>query len=223
MENKPSYNPDFENKLYIARDVEGEPNRDDLEIIRGLEERLSEEKSFVGIAPFGSVVGGYSTKESDIDLYVLYDSNDVVEFLRLKESCEEYKNSIWDKIQKKLQIIFTNVDPQMIIEDLKRGVKPNNPGESISTSNDLVEMTRVVTGKKIDVHRNGIREEIKKLSSEQQQKLSESVLDSLYRREVLSLKKRQERFSDLSEDEHEGILEERRKLWRKRIEKIWGI
>ena len=218
MENKPTYNPDFENKLYIARDVDGEPNRDELEIIRGLEERLSDEESFIGIAPFGSVIGGYNDETSDIDLYVLYNYDEHCDNFIIKLS--NYQSEILEKKHRRLHIIPTIINPSSVKKDLQSNIEKNKSGLS---STVLAEMTRVVTGKKIDACRNEIREEIKKLLPEQQQELAESVLDSLCRREVLSLRKRTKQITYLSDDDHKNILEGRKGMWRKRIEKIWGI
>ena len=43
------------------------------------------------------------------------------------------------------------------------------------------------------------------------------------RREKLSLFKRRGRMIELSDEEHQNILSEREKMWRKRVQKIWDL
>ncbi len=215
----------FEKKLYIARNVEGEPNEQKLAILRELEKRLAEEESFVGLAPFGSAVGGYSTEESDLDVYALYDfpKGAPLDFWRnVHQEIKKIKLEIEKEQKIKIHLISTNINPQFIIDNIKLGVESkNNPGEFVGT--ELAEMSRIVTGKKIDQCRKVISDKLQELPAEQKQQLADSVVESLTRRDIMSLSKRIKRMNNLSEENHQKILEERKKMWRDRVSKIWRL
>lgn len=71
----------FAKKLYDARDIEGNPQREVFEVIRMLEGLLSDIPGFIGIDPFGSTVKGYGSdiERSDIDINILVDELSVAE------------------------------------------------------------------------------------------------------------------------------------------------
>lgn len=219
MENRPSYNPDFENKLYIMRDVEGEPNREELEIVRGLEEYLSDDESFVGIAPFGSVVGGYNIEESDIDLYILYDSFDPSKKVlgwdeNLKSKTVQYTSEVLKNKGIFLHPNFQNVNPEFILQGFKKD--KSYPIRSMAC------MTRIVTGRKIESYRDTVRSGIDKLSIPEE-KIARRVLNYLIESDIERLDERQKRLPNISKEEHGQIMDKRYDMWAKRIDKIWGI
>lgn len=215
----------FEKKLYIARDIEGGPNERKLAALRELDKRLAESELFVGLAPFGSVVSGYSTEESDLDIYALYSypKGASLDFWQnTREKIRKIESEIEKEQKIKIHLISKNINPQFVIDNIKLGAESkNNPGEFVET--ELAEMSRVVTGKKIDQCRKIISEKLQELSVEQKQQLANSIVDSLVRRDAMSLPKRVKRMKDLSEEEHQSILAERKKMWRERVKKIWGL
>ncbi len=209
----------FEKKLYIVRDIEGAPNYQELKMIRQLEERLAKDESFVGIAPFGSVVGGYSTEKSDLDLYVLYDNPDITKIDDLGKDVDVWEQEM-KEAGRKAQVLFENINSELVIQELREGAAYDNFG---LVARKLAEMIRVVTGKKIEHYRKIISAELNTLTPEQKNELAEEVVDSIIRREQLGLRKKKERMSELSEADHQKIMDERTKMWRKRVQKIWNI
>lgn len=213
--------PEFiENKLYTARDIEGEPNFKELEMIRQLEDRLNKNESFVGIAPFGSMVSGYSTAESDIDIFVLYDDPGITKIDNLEEQAE-----LWEREIKRsgidADILFQNINLKLILQDLRVGIKLGRPHEFISPA--LTQLSRVVTGKRIEHYRRIVSAELQKLTSEQKEKVIDVIVERLVRRDELSLYKRKKRMPELSEEDHQRILEARATKWRKRVQKVWSL
>lgn len=220
----------FEKNLYIPRDAKGEQNREEIELIRDLEEQLKENPSFVGIAPFGSTMEGYNTKESDIDLCVLCDGpvmeSDVCDDKQaqkreqLFELFEQIKDWKQKMAEKDVSVLTRNINISASIHDLRRGVERGNPGEFVAST--LADMTRVVTGKKIANYRSAVKKEIDAFEEEKKETIFGQIVESLIRREDLSISKRKERMPELSEQDHERIMEVRKKMWQKRVEKIWG-
>jgi predicted nucleotidyltransferase len=210
----------FKQKLYIPRNVEGEPNEQELIVIRELEKRLAGEESFVGLAPFGSVVNGYSLKDSDFDFYILCDWPKGTSF-----SVAERTSNIIKAFKREkgieMHFIYRNVNPELVLSDLEHGIGKNNPGEFVGAV--LAEMSRLVTGKKINQYRKIISEKLRELPAEQKQELAISILDNLASGEALSLFKRSKRIGGISKEEHLIILEERKEMWRKRVAKIWNL
>ncbi len=226
----------LETKLYVPRDVKGEPNREELKIVRDIEKELSKHSSFIGIAPFGSIISGHSIKdweynpveqkiyESDIDLYVLCDNSkfrdekDYLDFAEtLKNTCleESEKNN-----RKKIQAILEIISIQGLIRDIKHYFDGNIEG---FPETKLAEMSRVITGKKIEFYRKQISDELQKLSISKQQEAVDKITESLVRRDEISLSKRKKRMPELTKREHEEILEKRKEMWQRRVQKVWGL
>ena len=221
----------FEKKMHIARDVEGNPRREELEIIRQLEEKLSLNKSFVGLAPFGSLMGGYGTKESDIDLFILCDDPELN-----KPLSEQKQPSDSDFLQKQayelgeemkrngrnVEFIFQNINPDYLVKSAKFWLKNRgNLGDYVPLS--LEAMTRVVTGKKIDQYRKAMAEKFDELDQKQKRMAADEIMKSLVKREIASLRKRERRMLEISPEDHQKILSAREAMWRDRIRKIWNL
>ncbi len=207
-------------KLYILRNVDGEPNYDEISILRKIENKLIENEAYIGLAPFGSVVSGYNIEGSDLDIYALYDrpkgtGSDAV------RSIKDLKKEVEDDVGIKINLIEENINSEMIKQDIRTGISRGNPGEFVSTV--LAEMSRMVTGKKIENYRKDILIEMQKLSPEQKQQLFDSIVESLARRDALSLYKRTKRMEELSKEDHQEIIEKRKEMWQERVRKIWGL
>ncbi len=222
-------NPEsFEKKLHIVRDVENRPRYEDLELIRRLEKDLSRFESFVGLAPFGSVVGGYGDSDSDIDVYILYDrspdsENKVNDCEQLMEyNTVEWRKELQQKEHKFVDFYFYDVNPDNLVKSARQWIKGRgHPGDH--APHGLSIMTRVVTGKKIDQYRQMCAKKLEEFDQRQRQMISDSILRCLLTEDVLSLSKRQKRMPELSAAEHQKILTDREKMWRDRIAKIWHL
>lgn len=210
-------NPEsFEKKLYIPRDVEGEPNKEDLEFLHSLQEKLSEKNGFVGIAPFGSVVSGYSTEQSDMDLYMLYDDPKVFGGETGAELWKEIQNLTKDR-NRKFNILSHNINFDFLLHYIKTDIA------STQLATELGAMSRLVTGDRIREYRKKFVAELEKLPQEQKSILLNNIMASLSEKDAASLAKRKERMPELSESEHQNILNERKNMWEKRVKDMWNL
>lgn len=123
----------FEKKLYTPRDIEGEPNIEELRQIKELERVLEQHPKFVGLALIGSIAQGYSIESSDIDVNVLFDTP-IYYTAEAKEQFTGLYKSAQDKFQqgsrKEISMGFQNINPDFIfdgIEKLKR--RPTKPSQ----------------------------------------------------------------------------------------------
>lgn len=220
-------NPEFqhqaETKLYIPRDVEGKPSREELQTIKEAEKKLSKIPGFVGLAPFGSVVSGYENNASDIDLGILYDSQKDANAYKL---LDEYRKTVSEELSKnsKREVNFGLIDinTKNLIEDLNTALASQ---KEITNSPwvRLADMSMLVTGKKIEKQREIIKQELLRLSLEQQQEIASQIMNVLESWDNFSLTKRKERIPELSEQEHQEIMEKRKEMWKHRVEKVWGL
>lgn len=210
----------METKLYIPEDVNGEPNRQELRIAREVSEELSKYPGFIGLAPFGSVMSGYSNEKSDLDLCILFDQKEAgkdgyLNFWRHSRSiCAEKGGD-----RKVSGTHITNISVEEIIRDIHNFLEKGSqfPG------NALEDMTKVFIGKKIDRYRKPIAEELKKMSEEDQTKIADMIVAGLADTDNLSLRKRTERLPEFTQEDHETILKTREEMWKKRVKNIWGI
>lgn len=223
--NPESLKGNLEQKLYIPRDVEGEPNRKELEIIRELEKELSKHPAFIGLSPYGSIVSGYSinseTYKSDIDLMILFDS----EKIKIDQDyIDDYMQGIRNKLKlnlKKIRLqhfVVEIINVKEIINRIKSETE-KKPFPKVTLS----VMSQVIIGSKINDYREIIARELQKLSPEKQKEAIDKIVESLSIMDQLSLRKRKKRMPELLEQEHEEVLEKRKAMWKKRVEKIWGI
>ena len=231
----------METKLYISRDIEGKPNREELMVIRKIEERLSHYSAFIGIGLFGSTVSGYSRDpglyeydnstdqviQSDLDIIVFYnyDLNESFQKNIIERDINDYY-SHYLKHGKKMHIIFKGFP----INEIKREINDfkieglYNFNFSVSSTRDFViNATTSISGNRIEEYREIIREQLEKLPDFSKQVVVENILTELSREDINSMRKRRIRMPELTEEDHRKILEKREEMWRKRIKKIWGI
>ena len=189
----------FNNNLYIPRNVEGEPNRELLDITRAMEETLQQNESFVGLAPFGSWMSGYSNEKSDIDLYVLYDS-----VHQSRVAFESFLNTVEKELEaargRRIHCKAFDVNPDLVIADIPRDVDGCNP-----YVHRIQAMTRIVTGKKIDHYRGELAQKLHRLTPAEQQAVSNDTFRSLSNSDAESFGKRKKRMFDFSEEERSGM------------------
>ena len=221
-------NPEaFEKKLYNARDIESNPNVEGIEVIREFERALGKYKSFVGLASFGSTLGGYGNKDCDIDVFILFDKpgdadaahEDDYDKLRLRAF--EWQEEI-QKRGIKVDFRLQNVNPDSLIKSMKFWIGDRGTlGEYVPES--LEAMTRVVTGNKIEGYRKELAVKLNELDPDQKRIVVEETMRALIKRDESSLSKRMMRMPKLSKAEHQKILDERQTLWRSRLQKIWNL
>jgi len=225
----------LETKLFIPRDVDGEPIAEEIAKIREIEKELANDpdfsKAFVGLASFGSLLSGYSndSKESDIDLFVLYDSKKT----ELRKF-EERKEAPPSGEIKDVTLATCDINPENILAGLRgwldqchidkerKIVRAPVKGEP-RTIIALTAMTRVVTGNKINEYRKAISEVLKELPADEVDEVREAIIENLAYSDSYNLAKRKERMPELTETDHLEILEKRKEMWRARVKNVWGF
>lgn len=199
----------FEKKLYDPKDVEGVPNTRALELIREIEQKFENNPAFVGTVPRGSMVHGYSTETSDLDLLILFDSSKIRKEFDDNSFQREYT-------QQGVQLFFLDVNPDLVTHDL--GLNPDREGIPIR---NLAALTEMVTGNRVNSYRKLIGRSFSELPSDSKEKIKKRVVDLLMDKEAYGAKKIARRIPDL-EIEEEQLLLKRRKLWEDRFDKVWS-
>lgn len=211
-------------KLYIPRNVEGKPNTEKLGIIKDVEKVLSKCPAFIGLAPFGSVVSGTNMESSDIDMFVLYD-------VAIPKTTDEIPtNEIREVYETLWQCVAEYRKDDVKIEALPRGIPLDAIVKDINekhfdgdTAAYLSDMSRVVSGRKIDQYRKIISKRLQRLSDEEKEQFADIITKILTKFDEVSISKRRKRIHDFTEEDHREILEKRKEMWVKRVKKIWGI
>jgi predicted nucleotidyltransferase len=209
----------LEQKLYNPRNIEGEPNTDDLQDVRFLESKLSKIPEFVSLSIQGSIVKGYSDKSSDVDLTIFFDSSGVEpnskDYRKIQEQlsdvAQETKSEIWDRKKeekqkpKNFQFRFVDINTDVTEHDFLPKTRFKK----------LALLFSLSTGKKIESYRKYWTERINNLSDEEKEKwVSEisSILAENTDMDYETLKKR------VAISDEKALLESRKNLWRRRIE-----
>lgn len=107
----------LQNKVYVARNVEGEPNLHAMSSIRKIEKKLKSIPQFISLLPEGSMFKGYSVNKSDLDLTILFDSGGIKptsrEYVEMRNSifsvAQEAKLELWEEMDS-LGLFKTNFD-----------------------------------------------------------------------------------------------------------------
>lgn len=216
---------DLGEKLFDLRDLYGNPKFENIENLRMLNEAVSSNPSIVGIAPYGSTVGGYSIEDSDYDLRIIWDSSktnnkDALE--AVKEVHNSIKKAIGDipRIEnKKVTFIEHDINPNLVIEALNSD-HPNAINSSVY--NSLAHVCRLVTGDKIQNYRELFANEINKLSKEKQEKIISQIADYFAAEDSMRNYKIQKR-TNMSNTNIAHIVRRRKRLWEKRARKIFKV
>ena len=208
----------LENKLYIARNIEGEPNTEVLNDLRDFDKEMSQIPEFISLCPQGSTVRGYSVDKSDIDLAILYDSGGIKyntpEYWevqkKIAERAQEIKSEIWDA---KKQLSERPKNFQFRFGDINQEVMENNLANG--RHKELAYLVSLNTGKRIESYRNYWKEKINAMPKDEKEIVINGILDILVSNTDIDIKTLSERTDVESEEE---LLEKRRELWKKRIE-----
>lgn len=205
----------FEGKLYNPRSAEGEPNWAELKQIRELDEALSSHEGYVGLAPYGSTIGGYSNKDSDIDVKIFFDNDiykkhdykDRYNFEALSKITEAARKSFRNQGERDVHIYFHDIT-------LNTFTKPEftDPFEYGHRAADIFRMT---TGDKIDAYREKVVDYVRQFSQDYQDTFKRAVAGKLLEFERASIKKHAARVSGTDEAQ---IIEDKRKLLEQRVE-----
>lgn len=216
----------LEKKLYVPRDIGGEPVPEVFEVVRQLEEKLQKYPRFVGIALLGSSVGGYGTESSDIDLRILYDP-------RYLEREKNMSETLWNVVvavcREREKENKKHISPELVSLDPERDMNSFKQWGSDDMARAVANTARVMSGEKIGDYRKRYREVLHTLSSSSQQKIIEEALKILSDEDLSRLHTRAWRTAELEKKdvketyvEQEKILVARQKLWRNRIQKFFG-
>lgn len=225
----------LETKLFIPRDVNDEPNTEEIAKIRELEKEFTENPdfggAFVGLGIFGSLLSGYSSEESDIDLVVLYDGK------KTKPKASQIRNEVLSSGETKdVTLAVADINPENISAGLRDWLKhyyidkEHKVDRALAQEEiqatiiiTLAEMTRIVTGTKINEYRKAISEFLKKMSVGESDKIKEAIIENLAESDNYRLSKRKKRMPELTEADHQEILGKRKEMWRLRVKRVWGF
>jgi hypothetical protein len=136
----------------------------------------------------------------------------------------EFQQLADDKMQeyarkgKKLHFSIYDINKVLILDDFSHV----NPFNSDTISSVIMVLSWKITGEKIFQYRKLIKEKIHSLSSEKRAKIMSRVLDQVWEIEVLvGMNKLLSRIPGMKENE-KIVTEARLKLWKNRLEKLWG-
>jgi predicted nucleotidyltransferase len=232
---KSSPNQVLGEKLFVPRDLEGQLNKKPLEIARQLNDEFEKEKGYVGLMVFGSSVEGfYSNKDSDLDVYFMYDSSlydkknffgkKVRENFFYKVDCliKKQIQNIKEEHGKKVQVpnwFRCDINPSKLISNLQS----KNIGLESGAVVRLAELMGLAVGNKIENYRKIFSQYLQSLSKDEQLALKERIIKLKVEQAETSHRKRIERNENFSEESKKEFIQKRRELWIKRIEKIYGI
>jgi hypothetical protein len=197
----------FSRKLYNPRNIEGVAKKEVFEIVEIIYRTLADEKEFVGVAPFGSSVNGYSTRASDIDVRLYLELPDIPKDLKIRmllgldvddfliRSGENHARTkeLTEKAIKALEqmnfdISNIHVLPFVLskaenIIRIQKGLNEEGDAEIIGA------LFRIVKGGRIKEFRDSAIEQLKKLSEEERNRQVELIAQALSQSELMSFHK----------------------------------
>ncbi len=222
----------FEGKLYKPRNIEGEPNTEALERIRGLEAALSSNPSFVGLAPVGPTMRGYNTDQLEIEAVILYDAKSDEEDTRARKELQtiiEARNKgLQTEGKKDVAMKFQNINPEAVIPPPQQGEAGRLPSYHLGApgvakfQHILAEMTRVVTGEKIKEYRGKYSDVLKRLPRENRFALLEQVILLCEDQERPDTEVGERSLHpEKSVDDVSKVRYARMDLWRRKVANMW--
>lgn len=213
----------LDNKLFDARDIEGNIRSEDINNIRELNELISERPSIVGIGVYGSTVGGYSNEDSDLDLRLLWDSSEEGYSYKTVKANKEFVENAIANIDgfknKKVTFIENDLNP----EYMKASLESQNLGHiDSSVYQSIAQVCRLVPGKKIDKYRQIYAEEIGKQPKWLQEEVISKVVNYFVEEDANRNYKIRKR-TGKTEEEIRKLMETRKNMWEKRARKIYRV
>ena len=219
MKSPESYRKEYpksaESKFAIPRNKDGEPNPEVFKITKDFVEKLSKYPSFIGAAPYGSKMRGYSNEDSDTDIAIFTqpptDSNSTdqhAEQYELRRDALEatYAHGGPDAIH----IQYYDLDENAI----KHSIANHNfyPGRMA-----LASFFGVVSGPKIDEYRKLIAELVNALPEDKRDKFIKDMILMALSLENSRKSTVEERITETKEAPMETL---RKPVWEKRIHDI---
>ncbi len=212
---KKEYPESAKQKFAIPRDAEGKPNQEIFGITRDFVEKLSKYPSFIGAAPYGSKMKGYSVEDSDTDIAI---------FTELPKDITSVEENIErsELRREALEASYGHGGPDAVhieYHDLDEGtirraiVDSNNYPTRIA----LVNFFGIVAGPKVEEYRKIIAKHINALSEDKRETfIHELVLMALSLENIRKVAI-EERIPSTKEA---GMITTRRAVWEKRINDV---
>ncbi|MFA5830970.1 MAG: hypothetical protein WC878_04030 [Candidatus Paceibacterota bacterium] len=228
-------------KLYDTHKLNGEPNKELFKIVREIEERLLPYRAFIGLAPFGSQTKGYSVKDSDFDIHLLADNSDSLAFDKLETVTVSFLSELRKKENKDGGRI--NFEPEKIdmsqiydcleqveykknIFDLTDGLfdRSNCSYEEYRFFAKLAALSYPTTGHRVEKYRSAIKDELNYFTQASRENILSNLIDFLVFSDSKSIIKMIARSKEIDTTtfDAEAWLAARKKLWTKRVHKIYG-
>ncbi len=229
----------FASKLYDARDVEGKAQREVFEVVQMLEGLLNDIPGFIGIDPFGSTVKGYGSDadRSDIDINILVDESSVAEGdeeLGGGGSENRKRKALYARVKRDIALVAKmypqKISPSLVFINEKKNslyirnhcMQLCNPvsWSDFTTLNDIAQLFRRVSGKKIGEYRQRLVNEIQKVPIHEREIMVQLMAARLVAFEMLNWNKIQKRRNWTNQEEQDNfylVKESREQLWEKRI------
>jgi hypothetical protein len=215
MKSPESYRKEYpksaKEKFAIPRNKDGEPNEEVFKITKHFAEKLSKYPSFIGVAPHGSKMKGYSDVESDTDLAIFTDE---------PSTDERFKPIDLRKEALEISYLFGGPD-QIHIEyynvnkgELQYAIRNSNnyPGRIA-----LVNFLGLATGPKVLEYRKIFADEVNKLPDDKRTKFIRDIIEVALSLEASRTGEINERIPE-TDGAHLGTF--RTDLWEKRISNI---
>lgn len=204
----------LERKLFVLRHIDGSQNNKAINRIREIEARFSSNPEFVGLGLRGSTVRGYSTKSSDVDLVILWDSSKSVNPSLSSRNFQNAADEIYldSTIEPRANFITKNIDPSVISWGPMK-----LPDERF-----LCEIFRLVTGKKIDEYRQYWIEVLQKVPKKVKERIIAGTAVQLAGDDLLGWEKMAERVSGIQRPSLPSSSKEAW-LWTYKVENFGGV
>ena len=212
-------------KLIDATNVEGEKNEKVFEITKHIERELSQFPEFIGVVPFGSRTKGYADEHifepktgmigSDYDVFV-FELGKISNHNENLQLALEKIGISYSHRRRKIQFIFQFLDLKYLFDLLEM---VDHVDIKYLFVQFFANLCRPGRGKKIGEWRNVVKAEILKQPKETQEKVLQLFIDFLVYSDRQSLPKIRERVLYFNSEEY---MESRRKLWTRRVCKIYG-
>lgn len=226
---KPEQPHSFSKKIYSFRNIEGEPNKQAIEAYRSLQEKLEKYPWFVGLAPLGSVARGYNIEGSDIDAKIFFDSSKFKHgdfsdsSLFPSEVVEVLKDEV-SEIEKALRLKPGFFRPSILsdvnIDRFKQGLEQLRGAKYMNSLITMKDLSDIIIGSKVDKY----REEFKKIFRSLDHFQKDNILNTLFEVCIEEEKTTEHKIfhrTGMSDSEWSQILEDRKKLWKKRLNTLW--
>ena len=132
---------------------------------------------------------------------------------------EEVREEFKKRGQRDVSTGARNINPEGIFERL-----PEDAEALCSFTGVIADMSRTITGSEINHYRRLYKDEFRKIPPALQRRVIEDAVAQLVEDDAPSAKKFLQRVKSIKEStekEVSEILEKRRELWKRRLEKLW--